>query len=75
MEVVVRFDQGKIKPEMFWWNGREYKVKQAPLVYERKDGGRRYLCFSVDTGGMMAELVMDRESLVWRVTRCVPSYT
>ncbi|KKT97424.1 MAG: hypothetical protein UX80_C0009G0032 [Candidatus Amesbacteria bacterium GW2011_GWA2_47_11b] len=75
MEIVVRFSQGKVKPETFWWNGREYQVERIPLIFERKDGGRKYLCFSVDCGGMIAELVMDKEDLTWRLIKCAPSYT
>ncbi len=75
MEVVVRFSQGKVKPEVFWLNGREYRVRDITLVFERSNGGRKYLCFAVDTGGMMAELVMDKQNFSWRVARCQPSYT
>lgn len=74
MEVVVRFAQGKVRPEMFWLNGREYRVKDIALVWERSDGDKKYLCFNVDTGGMLAELVMDKQDLNWRVTKCQPSY-
>ncbi len=50
------FSGGKIKPLQFVWRGREYLIKQVPLIYSRSDGGRKYLCFSVDVGGMLAEL-------------------
>jgi len=72
---MVKFTQGKIKPEMFWLNGREYLIKNIALIFERNDGGRKYLCFAVDTGGMMAELVMDKQDLNWRITKCQPSCT
>ena len=72
MEVIVRFGQGKVRPEVFWWNGREYKVKQIPLVFERKDGGRKYLCFSVDCGGMMAELQLDLQNFQFSIGQIRP---
>ncbi len=72
--VGVEFAPGKVMPRWFEWKGREYLVKRVPMVFERKDGGRKYLCFSVDASGMMAELVMDREDLSWRIGRCAPSY-
>ena len=75
MEVLVRFINGKVQPETFWLNGREYRVKSIALVFERSDGGKKYLCFSVDTGGMLAELVMDKADFSWRVAKCQPSYT
>lgn len=70
----MRFTGGKIQPEVFWLNGREYRVKSIALVFERSDGGRKYLCFAVDTGGMIAELVMDKVDFSWRVAKCQPSY-
>ena len=73
--VGVEFALGKVVPRWFEWKGREYQVKRVPMVFERKDGGRKYLCFSVDASGMMVELVMDKEELSWRIGRCAPSYT
>ena len=75
MEVVVRFGGGKVKPEEFELNGRWYRVKQITLVWQKQDGQRKYMCFSVDTGGMLAELLWDRQSQDWRIGQCVPSCT
>ncbi len=75
MEIVVRFINNKMQPEMFWLNGREYRVKDIALVWERSDGGRKYLCFAVDTGGMLAELDLDKQDLSWSVAKCEPSCT
>lgn len=71
--MLVRFEKGKIRPVGFVREGREYQVKAIPLIYERKDGGRRYMCFNVDCGGMMAELVWDLQNFQWRVGKCAPS--
>lgn len=57
----------KIYPIRFTWNGRRYEVKRITMKFERKDGGRNYLCFAVDAGTMMAELVLDRTDLQWRL--------
>jgi len=75
MRVIVEFSEGKVKPVRFWRGMREYEVKNVPMIFERQDGGRRYMCFAVDTGGIMAELVMDKESLDWRMGKCEPYYT
>ncbi len=73
--VEVSFWGAKIFPLRFVWNGRRHEVKRLALRFERKDGGRKYICFDVDTGGMMVELAMDKESLNWRVAACEPSCT
>ncbi|MBI2587560.1 hypothetical protein HYW29_01990 [Candidatus Amesbacteria bacterium] len=72
MKVVAEFEGGQVRPVKFWRGTREYKVKQVAMRFERRDGGRRYLCFSVGTGGMMAELVMDKEGMDWRIAKCEP---
>ena len=72
INVGVEFALGKVTPRWFEWKGREYLVKRVPMVFERQDGGRRYLCFSVDTGGMLAELTMCRDDFNWLLTKTSP---
>jgi hypothetical protein len=72
--VLVQFMNGIAKPVIFSWRGRKYKIERISLTFDRKDGGRKILCFSVDTGGMMAELAMDRESFVWKIAKCEQSF-
>ena len=70
VRVIVEFSEGKVKPVRFWRGMREYEVKNVPMIFERSDGGRKYMCFAVDTGGMMAELAMDCQSYQWLVVSC-----
>lgn len=72
--VIVKFSNGKTVPIVFDWRGQRHNIKRISLVFDRADGGRRFLCFSVDTGGMIAELVMDRQDFVWRIAKCAQSY-
>jgi hypothetical protein len=71
----VRFGGGVVLPIGFDWRGRYYVVQRVTMTFERKNGGRRYLCFIAETAGMLAELAMDRESLIWRLGKCEPSCT
>lgn len=75
VEVEADFCGRKILPLNFIWRGRKYTVLRVALQFERKDGGRRYWAFAVDTGGNMAELLLDREDLTWRIAACEPSCT
>ena len=70
--VDVSFWGSKMFPTRFVWGGRRHEIKRVTMKFERKDGGKRYLCFAVDTGQMMAELAMNREDLSWRLNNCHP---
>lgn len=59
----INFVRGKIIPVSFRWYGRDYEVARINLVFTRKDGDRKYLCFSVDTAGMCCELRLDTKDL------------
>lgn len=72
VEVLVRFGEGKVIPVSFEWKNREYRVKSVPLIFERSDGGRKYLCFSVETGGMMVELRWDLQNFQFSITQTSP---
>lgn len=72
--VEVSFWGRKVFPIRFVWRGRRHEIKRVTGKFERSDGGRRYLCFGVDTGGMVAELAMDKDDLSWRIYQCEPSY-
>ncbi|HJZ05098.1 MAG TPA: hypothetical protein VJ327_04530 [Patescibacteria group bacterium] len=70
--VGVEFALGKVTPRWFGWRGREYQVKRVPMVFERKDGGRRYICFNVTTDGMIAELSLDTQNFQFSITNFQP---
>lgn len=74
INVIMKFSAGGARPITFEWRGKEYQVQRVALMFDRENGGRRYTCFSVDTGGMVTELVMDRQDWSWRITKCAPSY-
>jgi hypothetical protein len=65
--VEVGFWGRRMTPLRFVWNGRRHEVKRVTMNFERTDGGKKYMCFAVDTGGMVAELVLDREDLIWKL--------
>lgn len=65
--VDVSFWGQKIYPTRFMTEGRRYEIKRVMIRFERKDGGREFLCFGVDTGGAIAELQMDKTDLSWRL--------
>ncbi len=74
VNVLVKFFEGKTTPTLFEWRGRSYQIKRISLIFDRSDGGKRFLCFAVDTGNMMAELAMNREDFAWKIAACEQSY-
>lgn len=69
MKVLVEFEGGQVRPVRFWRGMREYEVKNIPMIFERQDGGRKYMCFAVDTGEMMAELRLDLQSFRFSICK------
>lgn len=65
VNVLVKFFEGKTTPTLFEWRGRSYQIKRISMTFDRSDGGKKFMCFAVDTGGMMAELALDRWDLTW----------
>ena len=67
------FGKKGVWPLSFVWEGRRHEVKRVTMRWEERNGGKKYACFTVDTGGMVAELMLDRENLEWRLGTCEPS--
>ena len=65
--VDVSFWGEKIYPTRFMFNGRRYEIKRITVRFERKDGGREFLCFGVETSGALAELRMDKSNFTWKL--------
>ncbi|MEK9201146.1 MAG: hypothetical protein AAB909_04205 [Patescibacteria group bacterium] len=65
VDVLAKFSYGRAWPEKFWWHGREYQVVTINLIFQRKDGGRKYTCFAVSTATLEVELDLDRDDLTW----------
>jgi hypothetical protein len=74
LRVMVEFVGLQIRPVRFGWGKREYEVKNITMRYKRRDGGRDFMCFVVDTGGALAELRLDRESLQFSVFNFEANY-
>jgi len=73
LKVNVDFVGSKIIPISFVADGREHLIERIALQYWRKDGDRKYLCFSISTSGTNTELTWDTQSFVWKITGQEPS--
>jgi hypothetical protein len=75
VEVIVKCGSGKVVPTEFLWRGKTYLIKRVAMRFERRDGSKRYECFAIEAGGLVAELAMDCSDWDWRILKCEPSCT
>ena len=63
VDAQIYFMKNKLVPTRFLRAGRSYTVNRVTVTFERVDGGRKYVCFGVETGGAVAELRLDTKNL------------
>jgi hypothetical protein len=66
IRVVADFNGGQVKPMIFKWQNRNYKVKSVAMSYQERDGASINYYYSVetDTGGVF-KLRYNDQKLVW----------
>jgi len=69
IRVVSLFEQGKMKPILFSWRHRNYKILQIAFTYFKNKGEERIFYFTVDTGGAMFELAFSQQKFSWEITK------
>ncbi len=69
VRVVSLFEKGQIKPLVFSWRNRHYKILRTVFSYAKNIGRERVFYFSVDTGGAVFELEFNREKFSWEITK------
>ncbi len=67
--VVSLFENGEIKPLLFSWRNRNYKILRTVFAYSKDIGREKVFYFSVDTGGGVFELSFNREKFSWKIEK------
>jgi len=69
VSVSMLFDSktGKIAPKIVIWNGRVYKIAKVGLHHTYMAGRTLFHVFSVVSGGLFFRLVLNTETLHWRL--------
>lgn len=65
IKVWVFFENGTLKPHIFFWNNRQIKIEKINLVHTTKNGSSPAYHFSVSSGGNFYRLAFDLFSLKW----------
>ncbi|MGI5825939.1 MAG: hypothetical protein ACOX50_00840 [Patescibacteria group bacterium] len=69
IKVVSLFEGGKMKPFLFSWRNRNYKILQTVFSYSKNVGKDKVIYFSVDTGGAVFELAFNQQKFSWEITK------
>jgi len=69
IRVVSLFEKGKIKPLLFSWQNRVYKILQIAFSYSKNSGKDKIFYFSVQTEGGGFELSFNREKFSWNLEK------
>lgn len=69
IRVVSLFENGQLKPLLFSWRNRKYKIQQTVFSYSKDIGREKIWYFSVDTGGAVFELAFNQEKFSWEIER------
>ena len=69
IKVVSLFEKGQIKPILFSWQNRIYKVLKIDFSYAKSLGKDKIFYFSVGTEGGEFEISFNREKFSWSLER------
>lgn len=69
IQVVSLFENGQIKPILFSWRKRIYKIIRVVFLYSKTVGREKIFYFSVECGGGMFELSFSREKFWWEIEK------
>lgn len=65
IEVLVKFTRNKIRPYLFKWNGRNYKIEDINLIQATKKGESRLYYFAASNKADNFTLCFDSTNLEW----------
>lgn len=71
IEVLAHFSNGKIKPEIFTWKNREYKIKKITYAWQERAGQEIISYFSVDTDPNLYQISFNNTSFRWQIDKII----
>lgn len=67
IEVLVKFEKGKLIPFQFSWRGQNYPLKKIEFVHFSEKGNARLYFFSAVGAQANYQLVFDSQRFTWRL--------
>jgi hypothetical protein len=71
IEVVALFKGGKIYPQAFIWNNKEYRIKHITYNWQERRGGGIISYFSAACGEGLYQISFNNTSLGWRINKII----
>jgi len=71
IEVLARFSRGKILPQEFSWNNKEYKVCRINYAWQERQGLAMISYFSVDTPLDRYQISFNNTTFSWRLDKII----
>lgn len=65
IDVATLYQKGEVKPLIFKWGNKKYKIKKVNLVHTRYVGAIKYFFFSVSTESGEYQLKYNPDNLKW----------
>ncbi|MFH1045497.1 MAG: hypothetical protein V1727_00850 [Candidatus Omnitrophota bacterium] len=69
IEVVARFNRGKIQPLSFILNNHHYEIAQINYFWQDYHGQEKLYCFNVTDGANIFHIYLGNQSLNWRLAK------
>ena len=69
IKVLAAFENGKLKPVIFQWRNRLYKIFRVVFSYSKNIGREKIFYFSVQTKGGDFEISFNRERFGWKIEK------
>lgn len=69
IEVLAWFCGGKIQPQAFIWNKKEYKIEKITYHWHERSGTEQIIYFSVSTGCDLYQISFNNTSYSWHLDK------
>lgn len=69
IRVACLFENGQIKPLVFYWRNRICKILRVVFSYSKDIGREKVFYFSVECSGGMFELSFNRDRFSWEIEK------
>ncbi len=67
--VACLFENGRMKPLVFFWHNRNYKILRIAFAYSKNLGREKIFYFSVESNNETLEISFNREKFSWTLEK------
>lgn len=71
IDCLVLFKTGKIMPQRFFWNNKEYEIKTVNYHWQERLGQETIHYFSVNTGADSYQISFNNTSFRWQLDKII----